>query len=852
MHPPDFEVQVNRCLTRIPCADDATNRIEVWAKGDGDCLFHSLTYLLQTATLRAVGRTQTELRGETVTLLRTWFGTVADPGIARDWVKGQLVLNGEPGIAAGTTGADLQTAVTAYFDRMARPGTYGDPLCIAAIEDLYDVTIKAYNREGAIILPATNDGGVQTLRIAYVSYWGGGNPNHFNPMVPDTGQVVQPVIAFEPHAIGIELGALPSDANGARPYAPPIRHTDFPALPAIATSTSVGLGVRSLFVSFGGQNVVQLGGPVFLTFGLSWQPPKGSAVKAPDPIAADTGTATDYGHKERSVRLFRPRLTAPLRAGKEGLTTAVDTEALDLQLMLSGAYADTTPLQLQLEGRTGAHFVARRIAFTWGDLGKDVQSNQGVALRQTTIAALDKSNVLFADLSFEASPYRLSIWSSEAGNRTIAACVYFNVPALDDVVGIAQVANMRAVLLGDLLRPLAALDITGAAIGALGETPRPKLTDAVADRISEELKRFKVSGGKGFDPNPTTIVLPGKGGTFVQTSWASFAVIRHDKGRYFLRWVGATGGRNCYIANVGADAVELLAPPYFNLKAPNYFDKEFAVQQWRVFDFAGFELPEVTGVVTTGISSCAGGLTWPAADPDFYILWHFDAGVSVVVQQLAGLIWKEVPNLNTIASVFPQPEEIRKYRNAVLYPEAVAKTSVSRFLVRGSHLGSLNFATGCGHNEFGVLFEKGLPVLTGTYGFDKRTWTVKGAARPGDREQFDYDSYCEHAAFDYAANIFEEYRHDGKTPQNGPALKDYSDLHRSPKGIQAILTETRKSESIYRLPVAETWAALDGARPLGEQPLFYVGTKGTLELNKSRVSLAKEAVPPKKEEASSK
>ena len=828
----DYEVQENRCLTRITCADDHTGRIEIWSKGDGDCLFHSCAYLLRQANLRANG-TQTELRRDAVNLLRTWFGTVEAPGAQRDWVKRELVTNAEPGISNNTAGAQLQEAVAAYFTRMEVAGTYGDPLCIAAIEDLYDVAILSYNRDGAIILPATNPDGAQTLRLAYVSYSGGktAKPNHFNPIVADTGQQIQQRV-FEPTAIDLELGAISIDSKGgAQPYAPPIRHADFAPLPAVSR------GIRAIFVSLTGENAAQLGGPVFSSFGLSWQPPKGSAPKTPEPISADTATSRDYSDKEKSLRLFRPRLTVPLRVGEDGPTSDVDTAALDLHLVLEGA-TNQTPLGLRLDARTDSKFEPRTLAFTWGDLGNDISASKGVAHRSCGISALDKTNVLFGKLGWQASPYRLTLWSSAAGTKTSALCVYFNVPAPSDVLGIAQVANLCVLPVGDLLKPLADLKIEGARIELLGRNPRPKLSD---DKIALlDASVTKLSESIRFNANKTSIVWSTSSDTFVQTSWASFAVIRHEKGNYFIEWLGAAGGRDCYLATPHEGKALIAAPPYFQLSVPNYFGEKYEVQNWRVFDCTGFKLQPLTGVVTTGISSCAGGLTWPANDaPDFFILWHFDSSVSVVIRQLAEMLWKDTPALHTIASVFPQPEEMRKYRNAVVYPPAVAKTSITRMLMRGSHLGSHDFATGCGQSEFGVMFEKGIPVLTGTYGFNKRTWTVR---------EKETDAYYDRAAFDYLANIFEEYRHEEKTPKNGKELKEYSDFRRS-AGALKVVAAMEQFETLYRLPVPATWEALaKAARPLGEQPLFYVGTKGTWDLIHLKVELGREAVPPAKTE----
>jgi hypothetical protein len=851
--PPDFDVQPNRCLTRVPCADDGTNRIEIWSRGDGDCLFHSMAYLLRQAGLRGAG-TQVELRTEAVQLLRTWFGTVAAPGASRDWVKAQLVLNGEPGVLAGTVGNALQTAVEAYLTRMDRPGTYGDPLCVAAIEDLYDVAILAYTRQGVVILPATNAGGAQTLRVAYVSYSGKGDPNHFNPLIADTGQVIPHHDFAALEALDVPLGELSLAGEGAQLYAPPMRHADFPALPTIDRTTSLDRGLRSLLVSISGENVVQIGGPVFAGFALSWQPPKGNASSAPPPVVSNAGTPRAYADRVDSKRLFRARLTAPLKVGEGGLTPDVDGDALEVFLTMTGAYADTTPLELRLEGRTGSNFVLRRLEFTWGNMGKNVSESNGAAQRQCALSAIDKSNALLAGLDWKDSPFRLTIWSSAAGNRTEPVCAYFNVPAPLDVVGLAQVAQIPVLPIGDLMAPLAKLKIDKAVIEPLGDNPRPKIPGSVQRLIGTAFiqaisKKASADPNGVFDPNSTSIALVDGNRMFVQTSWASFAVLRREKGKIFLHWLGAAGERDCYLANLYTepdDHVELFVPPHFDIRVPNYFgEKKYAEQRWRIFDFTTLgELPEVSTAVTTGISSCAGGLTLPAEDPDYLILWHFDANVSVVVPQLASMLWpKKVPALRTIAFVYPQPEEIRKYRHAILYPPEVVKTSETLLLMRGTHLGSVRFATGCGHNEFGVTFEDGVPFLTGTYGFDRRIWTMP-TGRP--------DAYYERALLDYSENLFEEYRHLGATPATGQELRDYCTLRTNgPRVSSEVLPAQRALESFYKLPLAETWAAVAKAvRPLASQPICNIGLKGTWELAHTESPLVQEHPAPKaKQEA---
>lgn len=251
---------------------------------------------------------------------------------------------------------------------------------------------------------------------------------------------------------------------------------------------------------------------------------------------------------------------------------------------------------------------------------------------------------------------------------------------------------------------------------------------------------------------------------------------------------------------------------------------------WKQFLF---ERPvKVSQAVTTGISSCAGGVTFSTEKvPEHVFLWHVDGSLSIPLRPELERLWpggKGMPELRSVVSICPTLWELNKYRPENLYPAGALDLCRTVFLPRSCHLYGTqpNVAGGL---RFGVDVSDGDVALVFTYDLDMRMepFTNWRGAQPADLPGI---------LLDFGANLYGMYRDQGKKVETPDALGEY---------IEAATTQDEQARNDLkhrlraaaskscRVPAlnADGFDALAGAAtPLLATRCFYAGEKGDQEL----------------------
>lgn len=265
------------------------------------------------------------------------------------------------------------------------------------------------------------------------------------------------------------------------------------------------------------------------------------------------------------------------------------------------------------------------------------------------------------------------------------------------------------------------------------------------------------------------------------------------------------------------------------------------------FDTAGEPLPpgedwkqflfkpplRVSKAVTTGISSCAGGVTLsPEKTPEHVFLWHIDGSLSIPLRPELERLWpggKGMPDLRSVVSVCPTPWELNKYRPENLYPAGTLDRCRTVFLPRSCHLYGTHPMV-AGGLRFGVDVSEGDLAVVFTYDLEMRLepLTKWRGAEPADLPGI---------LLDFGDDLFGMYRDDGAKVDGPEAMGKY---------IAAMTTEDRQARNDIkhrlrehankscRVPGlnADGFDTLAGAAtPLLATECFYAGEKGDQELS---------------------
>jgi hypothetical protein len=242
---------------------------------------------------------------------------------------------------------------------------------------------------------------------------------------------------------------------------------------------------------------------------------------------------------------------------------------------------------------------------------------------------------------------------------------------------------------------------------------------------------------------------------------------------------------------------------------------------------------KVSQAVTTGISSCAGGVTFSSEKtPEHIFLWHVDGNLSIPLRPELERLWpggEGMPELRSVVSVCPTLWELNKYRPENLYPAGTLGRCRTVFLPRSCHLYGTHPMV-AGGLRFGVDVSDGDLALVFTYDLEMRLepLTKWRGAEPADLPGI---------LVDFGDNLFGMYRDGGAKVDTPEAMGKY---------ITAMTLEDRQARNDIkhrlrqhankscRVPAlnADGFETLAGeATALLATDCFYAGEKGDQELS---------------------
>ena len=257
-----------------------------------------------------------------------------------------------------------------------------------------------------------------------------------------------------------------------------------------------------------------------------------------------------------------------------------------------------------------------------------------------------------------------------------------------------------------------------------------------------------------------------------------------------------------------------------------------------------FRVPlKMSCAVTTGISSCAGGLTFTTEKvPEHVVLWHLDANLSIPLLTELERLWpkgkdkKEPPALRTVALITPTLWELNKYRPDNLYPPASLEACQSVFFARGSHwFAEQPVVAGC--DLFGVDARKAGQIdLVLTYDIDKRT---EPFSRWRGLEAGSEDTLP--ALTHFRGGLFGTYRYEKAAPKTPEELCTYIGRVTTPVVVDQALIKADKRQNANkscRIPAMSAGVfevIAKSATPLLEIERALASEKGELELAQHEV-----------------
>jgi len=305
--------------------------------------------------------------------------------------------------------------------------------------------------------------------------------------------------------------------------------------------------------------------------------------------------------------------------------------------------------------------------------------------------------------------------------------------------------------------------------------------------------------GKKYDYNNVNVFFERDDGTFyASTSWASVLVCRRIDNNYYAHSLLYTGGSRCFYVLTGTDkdrkCVAREADGQQQIVTKLGGNDNDLTSVWKYHDFEDKEFPLFIAT-TAGISSCAGGLTFCNTEyPEWIILWHTDAPVSVPVKFVIERIWPEedYPELRTISMVHPDPWELSKYREENLYPASIQNSCETIFMPRGAHLHKEYVISNCGQDLFGLQFASNAEAnFVGTYDISQRTIIMRGRRmmNPGNPE-------LSETTLDLNDEIFGTHRYLDQEVKSVDEMRDYLKVTQTKKFKLDLL----KKSSVFVLP----------------------------------------------------
>jgi hypothetical protein len=512
-----------------------TTYTQLHAAEDGNCLFHSIGYLLERLhivdplpTDHATLRTRA---CDKISALLTSVDTPAETKLACE-----THIYDAKGVTGGLPLAQA-TALTQYVIDMRRVDVaWGDLLCVFALELLYGVRIEVYHLDHAGASARANfpvnGGGGGVLRIVTPYTGRAGYYNHYNPLVSDpTLLEAAPAAIAEPAEKGLKDPTQWAfwSRKGLYLYQPPSCHFQYGDL---WTAPVVQRG-RAIFASNHSEHEIDEAKPTLARIVLHGPPNEADSVSFRANL--DVATINDAFNEPWIFKLARDE------AGRA--TAAIDVTDVVVNV-------DVTHFEAveSLTFRVFTRGVAEPVAA--GVLLREVLLKKAGGVAHDQALSLPLSEVLTAEerakLSYAGSPFRLVVCANgvprqEGVGAAQWAFTYFHVPSPWDINTPEGVQAARVVPLQDDLRGLRkvkeATILARSAINDVAVKPPVGVgdtNDVSGRRTLGEMSIFLRSLGDRENPDYVPArhnifwQLP-DGTYYVASSWASILVLVLDK-----------------------------------------------------------------------------------------------------------------------------------------------------------------------------------------------------------------------------------------------------------------------------------------------------------------------------------
>jgi hypothetical protein len=512
----------------------ATDYTQLHAAEDGNCLFHSIGYLLDR--LGIVDPLPTDHA-----TLRTRACDKISALLTRDDTAADIKLACETHIydARGVTGGlplAQATALTEYVAAMRHVDVaWGDLLCVFALELLYGVRIEVYHLDhtgaSATANFPVNDGGGGVLRIVTPYTGRVGYYNHYNPLVVDPTP-----LEGVPAAVAEEAEKGPEDPTqwafwsrkGLYLYQPPSCHSQYTDL---WTAPVVPRG-RPILASNHSEHQIDEVKPTLARLVLHGPPNEADSIS----FRASLDVATIHD------ALIEPWIFKLVRDEAGRATAAIDVTDVVVNVDLTHFEA-VESLAFGVFTRGAAEPVAT------GVLLRDALQAKAKGKTDDQALSLPLAEVLTAEerakLSYAGSPFRLVVCANgtprqEGVAATQWAFTYFHVPSPWDINTPEGVQASRIVPLEDDLRSLrkvkGATMLARSAINDVAVKPPAGVgdTDLGGRRTLGAMSQYLASLRDPVNPD----YVPARHNVFwqlpdrtyyVASSWASILVLVLDK-----------------------------------------------------------------------------------------------------------------------------------------------------------------------------------------------------------------------------------------------------------------------------------------------------------------------------------
>lgn len=458
----------------------------------------------------------------------------------------------------------------AYLVAMRTIGTWGDSLCVYALEEEFAVRVEVYHLDGQNRVHQANfparvaDEG-HTVRLVTPPTGQVGVYNHFDPLLRDPPvEDAVPLLVEAPDVLGPAAPWQYWNDKALCLYEPPFAHSMFRE----AWRPRRGLARFALFISNSNGHVIDRATPGVVITSLDSAATKLSSRLMRAAHFADERATPDSAVEEP--------FTMTLVADKDtGLATEViDAAPVTITLWIQ-RYEQVREVHLRLEARTGKKFEPLKVTLARKDLDKHKGDAAPVALSsdgKVTVTAQKVTLPLAAvftakqlqTVDWVQSPYRLLASANgeiDDGATEPAAWswTYLHVPNAWNVNITPRVADARLLLLEDDLAGLSA--VAGVRVVARSDD-----TDDIVDlprnvrdrtnfitgqkapgQLQSCIDALTGKGYTGYDPNISNVMWELDDGTWdVATSWASVAVLQHDAqaGVYHLTSILTLGKRD--------------------------------------------------------------------------------------------------------------------------------------------------------------------------------------------------------------------------------------------------------------------------------------------------------------------